>query len=253
METFDLLFKIVGIFGIFGAAIVVLSLIIWQILKHLSVKWLDAKFNERLQELKHQHGKEIERLRFKISTLLDRATKLHQREFEVLPEAWFKLNDAFWNTQSCVSPVQTYPDLNEMSQLQLEEFISRCPLPEWQKSALLEEKDKNRPYQEYVDRYKFNDAHSKAVEAYTYTIKNGIFWPNDIQEKFTALHNLIWKALTDHKTIVKPNHLPDEIIRGLSLRLRQFSSEGENLMKELGGLVHERIWPADDTSLAKKL
>jgi len=77
-----------------------LTLIAYQIFKRFAVKWLDSKFEERLQALKHKHGKEIERLRFEIAKLLDRATKLHQREFEVLPEAWSKLNDAFWNTQS---------------------------------------------------------------------------------------------------------------------------------------------------------
>jgi hypothetical protein len=142
-----------------------------------------------------------------------------------------------------------YPDLDKMSQLQLDEFISCCPLPEWQKSALWEEKDKNTPYTKYIDRYKFNDARSKAVEAYSFTIKNGIFLPNDIRTKFTVIHDLIWKALNDHRMIVNHEQLPDHIIS----RLREFPTKGEDLMKELERLVHERIWPADEKALKNSI
>ena len=73
---------------------------IWALATHMSKrfgeKWLDSKFDEKLQALRHAHDKELEDLRFKIATLLDRATKLHSREFEVLPESWSRLNDAFW-------------------------------------------------------------------------------------------------------------------------------------------------------------
>jgi hypothetical protein len=47
-------------------------------------KWLTAKFD-----------KEIEHLRLKNNVLMNRTAKLHQWEFEVLPEAWSRLNDAF--------------------------------------------------------------------------------------------------------------------------------------------------------------
>jgi len=62
--------------------------------KLLASKWLDSKFAERLQALKHDQQKELEELRLKINTLFDRTTKLHQNEFESLPHAWALINDA---------------------------------------------------------------------------------------------------------------------------------------------------------------
>jgi hypothetical protein len=68
--------------GAGGAAVVV------GLLKLFGEKWLNTKFEERLATFKHEHQKEIEQLRLRINTLMDRTTKLHQREFDVLPEAW---------------------------------------------------------------------------------------------------------------------------------------------------------------------
>src|SRR5690242_14921631 len=93
MEGLEEILKAVGAVVLAGGG---MSLIVYQVFKHLAARWLESKFEERLQALKHAHGKELEQLRFRISALLDRATKLHQREFEVLPDAWAKLNDAFY-------------------------------------------------------------------------------------------------------------------------------------------------------------
>src|SRR4051794_22694874 len=80
--------------------------------KLVGEKWLTARFDERLAEYRHAQQKELERLRFKINGLMDRATKLHQKEFEALPEAWGKLADANAIVQAIVSPLQQYPDLD---------------------------------------------------------------------------------------------------------------------------------------------
>jgi hypothetical protein len=105
-------------------------------------KWLNTKFEERLASLKHEHQKEIERLRLRINTLMDRTTKLHQREFDVLPEAWSRLNDAFAQTNVVVSPIQRYPDLNRMAEEHINEFLKKTPLQEWEKAELMGQKDK---------------------------------------------------------------------------------------------------------------
>ena len=58
----------------------------WWLFQAFGDKWLAARFDKRLEALRHAQQKELEELRFRINALLDRATKLHQREFEVLPE-----------------------------------------------------------------------------------------------------------------------------------------------------------------------
>lgn len=96
-----------------------LSFIVYQIFKNLAEGWLDDKFKSRLQDLAHVHNKEIERLRSELTKSFDRATKLHQREFEVLPMVWDEVHEAFWRAASFVSPLQLHPDLNRMQHEQL--------------------------------------------------------------------------------------------------------------------------------------
>lgn len=57
----------------------------------LAKKWLDERFTERLETFKHAQNQEMERLRYRINALFDRTTKLHQHEFDVLPEVWEKI------------------------------------------------------------------------------------------------------------------------------------------------------------------
>jgi hypothetical protein len=57
--------------------------------------WINSKFSERLEAFKHAQQREIEHLKFQINASMDRAVKLHQREFETVPEAWSSLGRRF--------------------------------------------------------------------------------------------------------------------------------------------------------------
>jgi hypothetical protein len=57
-------------------------------------KWLDARFAERLEKLKHEQTKEIEGTRRKVPWEFSRISKIHEKEFEVLPKAWLMLQEA---------------------------------------------------------------------------------------------------------------------------------------------------------------
>jgi hypothetical protein len=107
----------------FGATISGLGAIIYWLFKLLAEKWLNAKFEERLSAYKHAQQKELEQLKFEISALLDRTVKLHQREFDVLPEAWGLLTDAFSITRPIGLGVALAPNINTMTTAQFDYFF----------------------------------------------------------------------------------------------------------------------------------
>ena len=104
--------------------------------KFLAAKWLENKFAERLEAYKHQQQKELEQLKFQINASFDRLTKLHQHEFQVLPDAWGVLVNAFVEAKAFVASLQSYPDLETMKPAHLAEFVEACPLAPWQKEEL---------------------------------------------------------------------------------------------------------------------
>src|ERR1700729_4202931 len=63
--------------------------------RFLGKSWVESKFAERLEAFKHQQALEIQRLRVEIESMLSGALKLQELEFEVLPEAWKRLDDAY--------------------------------------------------------------------------------------------------------------------------------------------------------------
>ena len=236
MEAIDSIFKFVGGVVVAGGG---LSLLVYQIFKKFSVKWLDSKFDQRLQELKHEQQKDLEQMKYKISALLDRSVKLHQREFDVLPEAWSKINDAYWYVRSFVSALQSYPDVDRMGAAQQEEFIKNCQLQEWQKEELRKEQDKTGYYQKEIYWYKSSQADQKSRDAYTYLIKNGIFINEGLRGKLSEIHDIFWEALAEHQTNEEYGVRPRS-----DKKIEKLNKEGDGLMKALEREIHERLWPS---------
>jgi hypothetical protein len=244
MQALTQVFNLVGAIVIAGGG---LSLTIYQVFKHLAARWLDARFEEKLQSLKHEHDREIEGLRFKIAALLDRAVKLHQREFEVLPEAWAKLNDAYWYVKGFVSALQSYPDIDRMSLPHQKEFIDSSPLQGWQKDELQKEKNKTEFYRRQIFWHKLDEAQRKCRDANIYLVKNGIFIQEQIREKLSKMSDHIWNALTEHQTNEEHDMRPRE-----RKSIGRLNDEGEPLLKDLEADIHRRLWPDDKAPLDKR-
>jgi len=70
-------------------------------------------------------------------------TKIHEKEFQVLPEAWYKLQDALGRISGVASLFQQYPDVNRMDAAQLAEFLQQSDLYDSEKENLRKAGDKN--------------------------------------------------------------------------------------------------------------
>lgn len=221
-----------------GGAVVLAALagFAYWLFKQFSEKWLTAKFNERLEAYKHQQQKELEELRFKISGLLDRTTKLHQREFDVLPEAWGKLVMAHGHVHSVTAGLQSYPDIDRMSPDQLIEFLEKCPLDNWEKEEIKKQSKKTDYYTKAHDRHKAWEARKTYVDFYTYFRKNGVFIREEIKSKFDAIADLTHGALVEYEIGLQHKDF------ALWEARRKLSSEGGALMKALENEVQSRLW-----------
>jgi len=221
-----------------------LTVIVYMAFKHLAAKWLESQFDARLQELKHQHDEELEQLRFKIAALLDRTTKLHQREFETMPEAWAKLNDAFWQTYSTVSSVQQYPDIDSMTPPHQAEFIEGCKLQNWEKDELKRTNKKTDYYQSHIRLYHLSEAQNKSRDAHVFLLKNGIFFSEEIRKAFQEIDDLVWDAIVEHEFNVRNNIIPMQ-----RKKIGALTEKGEQLLRGVEEKVRRRLWPKDNIGL----
>jgi hypothetical protein len=226
----DILALVGGGVAIVGGAVAAA----YFLFKLLSEKWLTAKFDERLAAYKHQQQKELEELRFKISGLLDRTTKLHQREFEVLPEAWARLVLAHAHVQSVVSGLQQYPDLDRMEPSQLSEFLDNSKLANWQKEELKTVADKTRYYTKAIDWQKGAAARETYRDFFLYFRQNAVFIRNEIKSKFSELADHAHESLVEYE--MRQQHTDFNEWKAA----RKLSKESPALLKSLEELIQNR-------------
>jgi hypothetical protein len=228
-------------YGILGVGTI--SAVTYALFKIFSEKWLTAKFDERLAAYKHEQQKELEQLRYKINSLMDRTIKLHQREFEVLPDAWAKLADAYASVGSIVLGLQYYPDLNRMNNAQLSEVLEGTDLPVWKQDEVKAAPDKTSAFRSELQWKRKNVAKDEYYKFNDYLRKNGIFIHEEMKSKFAALNGLIHMALIEHELNLENPHHPQS--REHSIRL---SKEGESALSELEKLVQGRLWDSQAIS-----
>jgi hypothetical protein len=224
-----------GVIAVAGGGLVGIA---YGIFKFLGEKWLNAKFEERLAAYKHEQQKELEELRFKINTLMDRTVKLHQREFDVLPEAWGRLHDAFSIIRPVALGAQQSPDVDAMSEDQLDDLLEKSPLSGWQKKELKAVRDnKTRYYSDALMWRKLNDAGVAYANFYEYLSKNGIFIPEPVKAKFAQLNDLLFGAFMERRYSMQFPKLPQKFDEGMVLH-----ETGPKLLKALAQDVQGRLW-----------
>ncbi|KIZ34836.1 MULTISPECIES: hypothetical protein [Rhodopseudomonas] len=231
-----------------GGAVILagLSGFAYWLFKLFSEKWLTAKFNERLEAYKHQQIKELEEFRFKISGLLDRTTKLYQREFEVLPEAWSKLVIAHATVESVVSALQQHPDLAQMNPNQLEEFIQKSSLNQWQKDELRSSPSKTKYYQTASNWVRMWDAQELCRDYFVYERRNGIFIRNEIKDAFNAISRLMNDALLEYKFELQFGDTDYRNTLERWAERRKFSKQSKQLLDDVEKIVQQRLWDSQD-------
>ena len=231
------------IFEYIGKALVLggsASLVAYQAFKHFAAKWLDARFEKNLQQLVHDQNKEIERLRSDLTKSFDRATKLHQREFEVLPKIWDEVCEAYWATASLVSPLQTMPDLNRVQEKHLSSFIAQSELADWQKEELMLENDKTKTYGEMIYWHKLhrvNQAHRTADIALN---RNGVFVKDAIKDKLKSILDLSRGALIEDQ--MNHEHPPTRFNQRLHDDADRIRTDGKLWMEEAEAMIKARLW-----------
>lgn len=167
----------------------------YAIFQFLGKKWIETKFQERLQEARHEHAKELERLKAEINALLNRLTRLQDKEFEVITELWSKINDSIGKLSRFVSVFQSYPDLEKMSDLRREEFLEGSQLLESEREEIRNSSDKNSRYQELLFGYELHDVRNTYSEFHVYFLKNRIFLNQALAEPLTTIDNQMWDVL----------------------------------------------------------
>lgn len=223
------------------------ALAAYALFRFLGEKWLSTKFEEKMAAYRHAQTKELEGLKLRLNTLFDRTIKLHQKEFDVLPECWAKLCNEYWEVRSVTSRFQQYPNVDGMTSEQLDEFLEQSPLLNWQKAELRTQPKKLQYYQKAIGWHRLSKARDLCRDFSIYFSKNGIFIPEDLKDKFKMMDEIIWGALVEHETNMEIEGFPK-----VHDSLEKLGKEGAKLFSELEAEVRRHLWNSsklDDAAL----
>ncbi len=208
----------------------------------LGKAWVTKLFDIEFQNIKYAHDNELDKLKSYRGTLVNRTTKLHQQEFEVIPEIWALLLVAEAKVRDSVSPLQQYPDINRMPAERMQAFIDDSGMAAWQKSEFIQEKDKNKYYQRYVDWKKLSGA-TEAYQLFHIAFRSKvIFLTADMKAKIEEFDDSMWSAITEHKfhLEMKASDYDDPSL-GRNSR-NAFLEGAQGKAGEVETLIRDRLW-----------
>ncbi len=165
------------------------------IFKAFGNKWLEHYFKRQLEDFKTKQKREIQNLNHEINSLFSRISKIHEKEFEILPEAWKRLHIAFGKALHLTRPLKSYPDFKMMSNSKLEEFIKAQNWLDYEKDELRNANNKQEVYEKTISWKELLAAENAQIKLNNYLIKNSIFMPDELSKKFSKINASLQEGL----------------------------------------------------------
>lgn len=220
--------------GLGGGAVAAITIV-----KFFGERWLDTRSAQRAAAEKHARDREIEALRDHISRQFDRVTKLSQREFDVLPEIWLKLVDAFSAVENVSIKLRHRVDLAKIPDDEARKHLEGFDIPSSVADQIIaaEGWDRNKRYWRILDRIEAGNARTAAAEAHFALARLGIFLPETLFAQLNELKEFIWSAAVDHEMQVEdrdgpPVVIPDRPVDNFRMLGRAKLAAGEKVVRD---------------------
>lgn len=204
--------------------------------RYFGKSWLDSKFAERLASFKHKQEIEIQRMRIEIDSTLSGVLRIQEKEFETLTETWSKLEEAFSWVANLVTPIQMYADLNRMTVDELQEFFEQTELTKTQIQKIKTSKDKLKIYIDEIYWHRLNKVDSYLSNYNICVARYGIFFTDEMHEKFTAIGKQLRAAVADHSAAIEDK---DHKARGEAWK--KFQENTTPLLREIEANIRGRL------------
>jgi hypothetical protein len=171
------------------------SVIAYFVFQLLGKSWIESKFSKELEDFRHKKTVEIERLRIEVESLLSGRLKLQERDFELLPTAWSKLNNAHRSLTSVLASLQSYPNLDRYSEEELNEFVDNLEFSNATKSKIKSASKPLEVYREALSWTQFHEVKRAIADFKQFTDEQSILMSPDLKLKFDDVASKMWSAI----------------------------------------------------------
>jgi hypothetical protein len=202
-------------------------------------KWLGQKWvDHRLEKYKAEQGKELARLQHLLSS---RISRIHEKEFEVLPKAWAMLHELQgWVALALDLTLKRYPDFTKLSDPDFDHFLTDkrgAPslLSDYHKEKLRKATDRNKYFAEAMAEVNLDEANEKQRLFQNYLIENRIFMTDDLRKQFGDANDALSTAL--HSYEVGRKHIQS----GLTISGQREVSRLKDIIDKVELAVQKRL------------
>jgi hypothetical protein len=184
-----------------------------------ATKWIDHRFNLSLAKFKAERDEELAGVRAKHESdlallqqkhatelaqinhrLSSRISKIHEKEFEVLPEAWLQVNATFGSVYKTVVGMKSRPQVRRLTKAQLEELILSQEFTPAQRTSILEKTGESQQaaLDEAFEHKEVDDATNRQRLLQNYLLQNRIFMTDTLRDRFSAINDDLRTALINY-------------------------------------------------------
>ena len=232
---FSPLYEYIVKFAAAGGGVVALS---YCIFKFLGSKWLELKFDERLQNLKWEQDQAIRHMQSSIDREIHRAKKLYDREFDVLSDAWASLQKAF--DAACGTQSENYHDFRRLTEKEARNLLTELNLKEYEIEDVmaLQPDQRTEKVRSIIQWRRLNECFKLRRELSACVALNGPFMSGDFRDRFFAIDSMIVAALVEFQMRL------EQRFKGEFDKVVELQAKGRSLVRELEILIRERFWSA---------
>lgn len=213
--------------------------------------WAEGKiksvFDRELEAFKTKQAQIIEAAKLEISASLDRRTRLHSREFEVVPTIWELATVACSRLQSLCSRGRSYNRLGRdenvprLQQRLRDEGLSELEIENVVQASTFDESE--RQYWVAVDRARAFEA-SKALSNFRQALTTKVIFVRDpLFSQFERLDKMAWSAWIEHRLTMEPG-MPNDDWTNREIFYREINDVLESMAKG----IRTGMWGADLTA-----
>ncbi len=215
----------------FGITVVSSVGVAYAAFKHLAEKWLDNKFESKLEAARHAYAMAIAKAQISFDAQLKAHIRDQENDFKLLPEAWYLAGEAFGRLNWVVSTMQSWPRVGEMNNEELNELLKDSDFLETEKQRLraLHGRMRQQAYIEVEQVSRLNSVYKANRELMQFMDKHGILMPTSLRQDFnllsTEVHNLsnrqmlAFQEVGENQSILW-DHL-NEVVRPIHSRIEQ--------------------------------
>lgn len=221
-----------------GGAAVALALV-----RAFGSRWLDNRFEGKLQGLRHEHDRQMEELRLKSSQSLDRSVKLTEREFEVTAEAWSLVFETYVETIGALPGLRRYVDLSRASDGVARRVGEAAGFDDFEINELLKERptDRNAFYSERREAHQLHKAKVANSEAGNYLAKKALFIRREVHDRLKTFVDEAWRALVAWE-LVREIRTGGPLPEGIRRDDEEFRKSADEKIEELENFVRSKFW-----------